>query len=91
MILKSIILCIHILYFITYKDVIMISAFNLEMKKSNNNIILPQIEFTESKRLRQDWISAFQRKRVSLAGIGVSRDTNAREPSELTHAPYTTI
>lgn len=53
------------------------------------NIILPQIEFTESQRLRQDWISAFQRKRTILAGIGVSRDVNAREPSELTHPPYT--
>jgi len=55
------------------------------------NIILPQIEFTESQRLRPDWISAFQRKRGIIAGIGVSRDTNAREPSELTHPPYTTI
>jgi len=55
------------------------------------NIILPQIVITETQRLRQDWISAFQRKIVMLAGVSVSRDVDAREPSELTHLPYTTI
>ena len=86
----------------TFDEIISFQDTEMAMYRNNyfisysmhnfRNIILPQIEITETQKgMRLDWISAFQRKIVMLAGISVSRDVDARTPSELTHLPYTTI